>query len=389
MFTAEKAVQEFNTKALQAGITPLTKVIKEYGPALALPAVAGAIQYLFSKKNIKQEIEALKSSYAKAMGMSEKMKADPERSASVFQELSTVAPSVAMNPSMAIKVIEPRLQKGLTIDDVHKLTMINAYAKPSPLAKSPMADAKRSAGFAADRLFTTLGLKAFEDATSAYKQSKKNLSAFASKRQEMKEGKYNNEDLQKFYEGFNMNKESSQQVSEKCAIEMMADRYVLFKNSPLYKEASIISKATNVLAEAAPYMVATLGTVGVIHGVGAAIDMVQKKKLELQANAAFAQVQKSSDIIKGNKELAEQAFDAIKTFAPSLAAKPAILKTFLEHSVSVEGRIPPEMVNQLATAQGNIGRSKPAGFASGFVDTASSVGKMVEEKKKNDNRGWK
>ena len=371
-------------EALKLISEPMTDFAKKWGPTAAIPVVAGAVQYLFARKNIKEEMENLRESYRKTLSISPKMLANTDRAAAVFQELCAVAPIIALNPSMAAKVIEPRLNTGLTVDDVYKLTTINVNARQSIFDKSPMNEAKRSAGIVADRVFTTFGQQALNNWGSANKETRKR-SIFYSDLVN-KPGVTPEEVLKKSQE-YRMKKESSQKVSESCAIEMMADRYVLLKQSSLYKEASVGEQVGKVLWQATPYLLSSLALAGIAHGVGSAVDAVKKKHLDSQADAAFEKVKKSSEAIQANQQLAHDAFDAIKTFAPSLAGKPMILKTFIEHSISVEGRMPPEMVNQLATAEGSIGRSKPLGFAGGFIETATGIGKHVKDMgpKKTDN----
>ena len=339
-----------------------------------LPAIAGTIQYFFARKNIQEELDGLKASYSKSLSISDKMSANPDKAAGVFRELCAVAPSIAMNPNMAVKVIEPRLKTGLTIDDVHKLTMINANTKQSIFSKTPFGEASRSAGLVADRVFTTFGSKVVDDFVGAAKARTHRHKAWD---KIIEEANSPDEAVNKSRE-YPMDKQSSQKVSESCAAEMMADRYLLLKNSSLYKEAGAMSGAADVLAKAAPYLIASLAMAGIAHGVGAGMDALQRKKLENQADDAYAKLRKNSEIVKANPDIAHEAFDAIKTFAPNLAAKQNILKTFIEHSVSMDGRMPPETINQLATAQGNIIKSKQPGFAGGFSEATHSMGTSLK-----------
>jgi hypothetical protein len=377
---------------------PLWGFAKGVAAAAAIPLVAGTVQYFFARKNIKKEIDDLKNSYQKTLSISDKMSANKDRSAVVFQELCAVAPSIAMNPNMAAKVIEPRLKSGLTIDDVHKLTMINAHSKKSVLDKTPFGEAVGAAGLVTDRVFTTLGSRALDKWDAASNEVTRRAKHFkvvkdtAMKLDTSQGGAFINDLKNLGVEGMSggiqgFNKQSSQNISESCIGEMMAERYVMWKNSPLSKEAGVISGAGDVISKAAPYILGSLAIAGVAHGVGATIDHVQRRHMEAQADEAFLKVLKNSDIIKGNKEMAHEAFDAIKTFAPNLAAKPAILKTFIEHSISVGGNMPPEMINQLATAQGSVLRSKAPGFASGFIDATSSIGKNLKDVNKEDKQG--
>jgi hypothetical protein len=378
MSLTDKELADAATKYKKAYTgAPLKQFWKTYsGIAIGLPLVAGTLQYFFSRKNIAKDMEDLKTSYQKTLTISNEMASNPDRSSEVFRELCAVAPSVAMNPSMAVKVIEPRLKSGLTIDDVHKLTMINANTKQSIFSRTPMGEATRAAGLVTDRVFTTFGTRAMDDFKHAGREGVSRLKNWNS----AMEGKGPFPDLNK--EG-SMKKQSSQKVSETCAVEMMADRYVMLKQSSLCKEAGVAAEIKDVLIKARPYLLTSLAVTGLAHGIGAAIDATNSHRLGSQADEAFAKLRKSSESIKANPELAMNAFDAIKTFAPNLAAKPAVLKTFIEHSISVEGMMSPETINQLATAQGSIMRSKPIGFAGGFTEATGGMAKQLKDYEKD------
>ena len=360
--TDELKSKSFRNLAVK-GTIEATKLI---ATVAALPVMAGMMQYMFSRKNIKEEMEQLKGSYGQALSMSPKLNADKDIAATRFQELAAIAPTVAKNPNMAVKFLEPRLKNGLSIDDVHKLTMIQANTRSSTFVRSPVAEAAGSAGLMADKVLTTFGNKAVD--------------SFVNKRNQYNKQK---EYLNKLdWEGLDMQKQSSQQphVSEECLGEMLADRYVLLRQSGLCKEAGFsipemgqaVKGGGNAFLKGLGFFAPALALAGVIHGAGAVIDAHKKKTLEQEANKAYALVSKNSELIKGNPELAAQALDAIKTFAPELAVKPNILKTFIEHTIDTEN-MPIQTVNELATAQGNVNHSRGPGFAAGFMGATEPV----------------
>jgi hypothetical protein len=84
------------------------------------------------------------------------------------------------------------------------------------------------------------------------------------------------------------------------------------------------------------------------------IQMRGNAQMNRQADSVFKGLQRSSDIIKENPEAAMEAFDTLKSFAPALAAKPAVARTFIEHTVNSGGRMAPDTVNLLAETQNKI-----------------------------------
>ena len=334
---------------------------KTVGIAATLPIMAGVMQYLFARKDIKQELNDLTSSYNQIKDLSPKLSASPEAAAERFRELSAIAPTIAKNPKMAVKVMEPRLADGFSIDDIHKLTMIQAHAR-APLHTSRAADRGTAmAGLVADRVFTTFGTQMVGKMLHEKKNLESRINTIVNSG------------------GNNMKKESSPRISEECAVEMMADRFILWKQASA-KDIVAAAKAMGTSAGSSSavkaglknfgkglsFFAAPLALAGIAHGVGAIMDARKKSQMDQLADQAFAKVKKESEIIKANPELALEAFDALKTFAPTLATKPILVKTFVEHSVD-KGNIAPQTINELASAQGNTNRSKMPGFTSGFI----------------------
>ena len=380
---AARAHNKISTKAL----SELAGLAARYS---AVPIVAGVMQYFFSRKDIKQEFEDLKNSYSQALSMSPKLQGNTELAAARFQELAAVAPTVAKNPNMAVKFIEPRLKKGLNIDDVHKLTMIQSHAQGSPFSRSATDEASTRAGMAADRIFTILGPRFVQ----RFSDIQNNFSAASSKIKSKDElgGLLPQEQI----------KMSSQRLSDECVGEMLADRFVMLKQASLSKVsngqgaglasaakkgaqaaghgkgmASYLKNGIGSFGKGMAFFAAPMAMAGLVHGAGALIDAHRKKKLDDEANAAFAHVSKNSESIRGNPVLAAEALDAMKTFAPELAVKPNILKTFIEHTIKTDQMVP-QTVNELATAQSNVNKAKGLGFAQGFlgaIDPALSIGK--------------
>lgn len=138
-------------------------------------------------------------------------------------------------------------------------------------------------------------------------------------------------------------------------------------------------------------MLPVLALSGIAAGAGALVDQIKQKKMHDAADKAFDKVRKESDHIRGNPVLAAEAFDAMRSFAPSLAEKPQVLKTFIEHVIRTE-QLAPQTINDLAAAQSNVNKAQEAsGFAAGLANTLKvpiSIGESAVKfvKGKGDNK---
>lgn len=319
-------------------------------PIALIPAAAGIMGYFMSKKNIKQEIEALKTSYGEIQKMSPAIKKDPN-SEERFRELSVIAPVIAKNPKMAMRVLEPRLTGGFSVDDIHKLTMIQSHAQSPSFKASPVSAGATAAGLVADRVFLTLGQQTYNQIQGSADAARKKI--------------------RNIQEGNTMSKQSSVEVklSDECVGEMLADRFVMFKEASAAGGFKASLKAgVSTFGKHLPLFLIPAGIAGGAAVANAAFEKHKKNKEEAAANKAFEAIKKNSEIIKGNPQLANEAFDAIKTFAPSLAVKPQVLKTFIEHTLRTES-IAPQTINELANTQGAVSRAKGKGFADSFIGT--------------------
>jgi len=343
----------------------------------ALPVMAGVMQYIFSRKNIKEDLEQFKSSYNQLIESNPSIKKNEDLAAERFRELCTISPTIAKNPNMAAKFIEPRLKSGLTIDDVHKLTMIQAHARSSPLSRDEMHEATARAGEVADRVFGVFGPRFLDRYTAVHNNYAKEHAKIMAKPPMV---------------GDDFVKKSSQ-VSESCLGEMVADRYVLWRRAyPLDKTAGAAGAGAagagaNYFKKGLAFFAAPLAIGGLVHGIGMVVDAKKKAAIEQEAQNTFDRIRRSSEHMQSNPELAQEAFDAIRTFAPSLAVKPNVLKTFIEHTIKTE-QLSPQTVKELAETQGHIQKAAPMGFAQGFfgatkpvIDIAGSMANTVSSSK--------
>ena len=340
--------------------------MKALAPFVAVPMLGALVNYYMGRKDEKKELENLNASLAQLISSHPKLSASPEKTIERFQELSYIAPVVASNPKMAAKFIEPRLEKGLTVDDIHKLSVIQ---HSGTVSKKPAASAKAAltAGSLAQTVASIYGYQGIDKTLSTYREGVEEVA-----------NALNNNNADRDSRGGMMNKQSSAELkfSDECIGEMLADRYLVIRED-LIKEASdakttLFSESLKGLKRGAAMVAPYILVGGAIHGASMVMDAMAKKKLHEQADDAFRKIQKNSEIIKQNPELAVEALDAIKTFAPALAAKPAVLKTFVEHTVNV-GNIAPQTMNDLAMSQFNYNRSRPGGSAGGFMSGITSV----------------
>lgn len=351
-------------------VSTLGNFAKTVLPYLVVPAAGAIASYHFGKKQDKEDHEQLKNSFSATLALDENMAKNPQAAEARFRELAFVSPTIAKNPAMAARFISNRMDSGLTVDDIHKLSVIEASSKSNPNAA---ARATAKAALIFDRLFSTWSLTSRQN--------------FINEQQGI-DKKYLTDLQQMQKKGGVMNPDVQQKVSDECIGEMLADRYIIMMQG-MEKEAGvkpgIMSAGMNRLKAGAQFMAPIMALGGLAHGIGMIVDARRKKQMDQAANENFFKLKQHSEIVQGNPELANQALDAIKTFAPALAAKPAVLKTFVEHTINA-GMIAPQTVSDLATAQGNVSKSQAPGFASGFlgaVKSTADAGKFLSPQSKD------
>jgi hypothetical protein len=111
---------------------------KTVAPFLVLPAIGAIVNYYMGHKQDKQEAKDVDASLQQILNSNPRLSTAQNLTISRFKELSAVAPVVAKNPTMAARFIEPRLKSGMSIDDVHKLVMIQqaGIGKPDAASRS-------------------------------------------------------------------------------------------------------------------------------------------------------------------------------------------------------------------------------------------------------------
>jgi hypothetical protein len=408
---AEKVSQDITCLEKEAtGTSPLAAKVKHMlpliGGALGASAVAGTYGYFHAKKKMEDQAKSLSDSYNTLLVTHKPFSNNPEEFRQRFTELSLISPTVAMNPRLAQNVIQPRLTKGFDLDDVHRLSAIEHHTSTTPKLPSPAESAQEHASTMLGRnwsniLFPLLATQSFmapvgkDIHTIAQKAkaqpkfpekppevSKKDIpdDFLAGFRQHKKEGSGGPMDQQ----------EMKLLVSEECLGRMLADRYQMFKTAgilpPLEKEAKSIGTLAGQAGKWMGKAVTTsTGQVGkyiqmmaVPLMIGGGIQLInhlrqvrEADKMNAQADQVFSQLKKTNDNVRENLPVAQEAFDTLKSFAPALAAKPLVARTFVEHVISSEGRIPPDTTQMLANTQKMINQLNEA-TGGGFIEGLKS-----------------
>jgi hypothetical protein len=334
-------------------------ILARVAPVLAVGATLAGIQgltgYISARRAVAAKGAALGESLKTMKSLNPDM-ADNPMLEQRFGELSLISPTVASNPSLAHKVIMPRLKKGFDVDDIHRLASIENLAIHSvPHGGGP------------HQLFTNM--------FHAISTSMANImtpppGSDLSAQQTIVRGLQPTK-----HAGENMNKEAQeifkdQKVSDECLGRMMATRHIMMKEAGLFghfkhnilPKSETLNKAVDTagrifgpgaaavgtnLAHLAPALAVGIG----IAAVNKLLNMRSSNQMSDQADAVFQDLRRSSDVVEKNPEMAAQAFDSLRTFAPLLATKPMIAKTFVEDIVNKGGLLGPQTVDMLAGAQ--------------------------------------
>lgn len=351
----------------------LGQIVGMFAPVVAAVAAAGGMNYLFAKKDRERHKADLASSFKAIAGKSAAFAKDPEAFIERFGELSVISPTIAKNPGLATKLLEKKLTSGFGVDDIHKLTAIENNASSARGIPLPASAARAGASNALHTLTQTFGmdlLKEYRDTTNVFK---KDLVQAKQYEQTLRQA----EDLMKRH-GFDK-KAQAQAVSDECLGQMLADRYVLLKEAGVMDVAAAGAKN---LGKSLQYWAPALALGGGVELVRRALESRRNAVLEAQADKNFAHLLRSSDVIKGDKAIATEAFDILKSVAPTLAAKPLVAKTFLEHSVNAMGNIPPATVQQLAEAEDRVRGLR--GKNTFFGDLKSIMGLSIKPKEMSE-----
>lgn len=379
---------------------------------LGATALTSGLAYHMAGKRHDEHKAALKQSKSMLPDLNEKYQKAMDKFRQRFDELAVISPMIAANPQLANKVIEPRLHKGFNLDDIHRLSAIEYHTGQSPRVQSPGAAAKAQAMIGIERAVQNVlpgiiseslrpnelspeqmdELRHLQEDVGTFhpehgalvpqmmQEVQEHLAKGLSRAEALEKVKPTRsaglrewDNLQKTYgahadknvrdafksmvenlEKSRMKKEgaATANIGDECLGRMLADTH------NMCKEAGLLSSVSSFLKPSAKnignYMKAM--TIPLAIGVGVKalqgyMDSRSKSELRAEADKVFAKLRNSSDIIGDNAEIAMQAFDSLKSFAPALAVKPIIAKTFVENVVNSQGHLDPNTANMLAQTQ--------------------------------------
>jgi hypothetical protein len=345
-------------KSLEKVATGQTKMdfVRNAIPAvaaiLATSAIGAGFDYYHARKKYDNEQLAMHRCY-EAIKDHEEFKKNQAGFNQRFHELSLISPVVASAPQLARKVIAGRLDTGFNLEDAHRLAAIEHNTLLTPRTQDPLGVVKAQTLVAAGNVLNYI------------------LPSLAV-RQNLP-----HEEAAKAPPGFDKKGSPMNPISDECLGKMLADSHLMCKEAGMMGMAGAAGKflkpsAKNIVT----YLEAM--TIPLALGVGykamqGYMDSRKKKDMVSNAEKVYAGLKRTSDVIAGNQEIADQAFDALRTFAPALAAKPIIAKTFIENVVNGQGHLDPNTANMLATTQASIQglEKQPGGFLAGLKEPMS------------------
>lgn len=425
--TKEKLLSdvELLEKTASRGSTFLSG-LKSMAPHLmtiaGVTAIGGSLGYMAAKHRYEKHEEALKNSYG-SLATEPKFVKDPQTFNQRFAELSLISPTVASNPRLASKILAGKLKDGFDLDDVHRLSSIEYHSAHTPKIELPSAAARARAMSSFEHAVQLLAPSAILQAatpglTSEVKQTVKKTNENEEKKlqevqqslsemnkrfkeedaRRQKENPQMASDIQKmmndpklkdlFSRLGQMQKKGSAElvVGEECLGRMLAEAHVMYKTAAAQSGLSkVLNSAGKFFTPSHDAMKGYFEVMAIPLAVGGGIALVKKlmkeketADLRAQADRAFNSLRRSNEVVKGNPELAGEAYDALRSFAPSLAAKPLIQKTFIEHVINSGGMgLTPEAAQQLANTETvikRLGEMSPGSFITGIKEPMTLFG---------------
>ena len=417
--------------ASSRGVAALKGVLPHLGVALGAATLTGSYAYWAAKKRYEAHEDNLNKSFSSLLSSHKDYLENPSAFQQRFAELSLISPTVASNPRLAHKVIAPRMDAGFDLDDVHRLSAIEYHTGLSPKIVAPnlaaQAQAASSLGewvrFLYPQMATQLVVAPFAKsvATDIKKQreSSEDLGKHIEKVFDQKRRKAQNEHPDESFSpaaleilkregllspkkddpgkgGGGMGKTSSDEqkllVSDECMGRMLADRYCMMKSAGAIQNVGKFFKpGADALQNYVKVMALPLAIGGGMKLVSDLMKQRATDKMKADAERVFAGIRRSNELVQENPQLAQEAFDTLKSFAPSLATKPIIARTFVEHVVRSNGMLPPDTANTLAKTEQLIQQlndTTGGGFIEGLKNPMSlfkhTVSKGVASGKKGD-----
>jgi len=370
---AESMLTPATAKKMKAMLFPLLGVT-------GIAGAAGLYGYMSGRSATENHKKDLADSLHATFGKNPQFKQDPQKFAALFGELSVVAPTVAKNPQMAHKLLTERLDTGFSLDDVHKLSVIEA-SRMGTAGRPQTASAGARAAIlgALEKSLNIFGMETFrrtekkfqsidQEVADAGKLLKSTLVSEISD-----PSVYRNMSPEELYahargkaQAKNQTKQSSVEfplyVSEACLGRMVSDRVHMMKTAAAKGGfgsgmKDMLGKGAKGLADHLAYIAPALALGGGLGLVKLVYDRSQDAHLKNEAQNQFSQLMRTNDTLKQDPQAAREAFDTICMVAPALAARPPVLRSFLEQQVQAFGRIAPDTIKGLAEANSAVDRS--------------------------------
>lgn len=348
----------------------LSEVAPVFAMAAAFPLVSGVIGYITAKKHREEAQEGLRKSYAQLLARNEAFQSDPAAFSERFYDLATLSPTLATNPNMAEKLLEKRMKSGFSIDDVSKITGIQAQVASSgtPLGPQPGVAARAAAARSFDRYLTLFGSEKIKKVETSLENHAKREALI----QKISSARGGTGDLC---------------VSEETLARMLSDRYLLVKEAAASGVLGAAGAGMKNLIRGGAYLAAPVVLAGATHAIGSYMEKRERERNEQEAESAYNSLVRKSEIVKENPALAREAFDTLKSFAPALAAKPIVMRSFIEYVVN-SGHVAPQTVKELGEAESSVSRAKGrAGFFDTFKPHVGAFREALDASQKIPARG--
>jgi len=389
---AKEAAKYLEKNAAAGGIASYFRAVAPHLlTILGTTAATGALGYHFASKRHKEMQSGIQNSYKSLMGGHQDFAKKPKEFTQRFQELSIISPSIASNPDFAHKILRSRMKKGFDLDDIHRLAAIEHYSTNVSHPPHPSQVAATQAMTGLRDMINLLGPSAVTMAMqpkleaslkagvrSAAKPQADRSRAIEELQHQAAEQARSMDNMRKAMaimlhesSGKDLKKQSSvEYLGDDVIGRMIADRYCM------YKEAGMLGRMGKFLGSAASKSGKAMGDHFKMVAIPLALGMGwqvmrqllkqrETSQMHRQADGVYSTLARKSDVIRENPLVAAQAFESLKSFAPSLATKPLIARTFVEHVVD-RNSLGPETAQQLASTEESVRRLNELG-SGGFL----------------------
>jgi len=197
-----------------------------------------------------------------------------------------------------------------------------------------------------------------------------------------------------------MTAKPQESVSEECLGRMLAETHMMCKEAGLLQTVgNFLKPSANKMVDYAKAMTIPLAIGVGVQAIRSLMQQRENAQMRQQADHVFSSLKRTSDVVRENPEIASEAFDSLRSFAPALAVKPIIARTFVENVVNSQGQLAPNTANMLASTQQivqSIHKQTGGGFIAGLKEpmslfsmhmSADHEGGHSKKSAKTDNEG--